>query len=544
MKMLSKFLLGVMSLSLLLPNLNVAAAEVALTVKVLNAPTVMYEDFTFEVATANGSDISSALQGKVLGFSFQKKDGSEGAKVFKMSFEENEFFSVEDLGSKYRVTVDVTAEGDLGFEVDSNNGIPSVNHVSLSFSDTDYVLEFGEYVSTTPLFGGTTTYHIASMVETEFSFVTEPARMEVFPGAEVNAGDEMYVVVYDEDDNVTALPGDYYISLFDTTALTSMGTSIDGFVTESALEGLYYFNAPAKAASYRINMGPLALVARTDSFDFQVVASAVAPFNPQVVIDASDFNYEGVNLGDATIPRDIADLLGDDDAEVVVIGEIEIPDFIFDPEGEPADPVICDDLKESFWAYEIINSLLDSDLYPVQLNGGDVECRAEEAVLRKEFTVWLLEAYYPEDVADIQGFHDDYDYDDSPFSDVDGDSAYDPYIVMAAEKGIVSGNPDGTFKPNKVINRAEVLKILLRSSELFEATAGQMAALDEDFDPVGRFVDEDNDDWYTPYLHFAVEAEIIEGRTEMRNGRMVRVAAMADGVLYGEAAKILYLARQ
>ncbi len=115
---------------------------------------------------------------------------------------------------------------------------------------------------------------------------------------------------------------------------------------------------------------------------------------------------------------------------------------------------------------------------------------------------------------------------------------------MAAEKGIVSGNPDGTFKPNKVINRAEVLKILLRSSELFEATAGQMSALDEDFDPVGRFVDEDNDDWYTPYLHFAVEAEIIEGRTEMRNGRMVRVAAMSDGVLYGEAAKILYLARQ
>lgn len=508
-----------------------SAAQVDLTVKVLDAPTVLYEDFTFEVATVDGADLSSFLdQYDDLAFSFQSSGDEE--VVYDFSVGDYELYSVEDLGSKFRVTIDVTGKDESYLDIDNAGGVPSFEQVSIPFLDGDYLLKFGQVSNEA----------VTPLAQTEFGFVTQPVRMEVYPGAEVNSGDEMYVVVYDDNDNVTALPGHYYISLFNTTDLSAVGTTVDGSITESVLEGLYYFDAPVKAASYRVNLGPLALVPRTDSFDFKVVASAVSPFDPED-FQAEDFDFEGVDMNDPTIPRDIAELFGDDDAEVTVIGEVDLDGFVFDPREEDQQ-LECGDMSQTYWAYEIINSLLAQDLYPVELVGAKVNCRGEEAVLRKEFTVWLLEAYYPEEVADVQEFHENYDYDDSPFVDVKGDDPYDPYIILASELKIVSGNPDGTFKPDRVINRAEVLKILLRSSELFEATAAELRDLDSDYDPVGRFVDEDNDDWYTPYLHYAVEAEIIEGRTEMRNGRMVRVAAMGEGVLFGEAAKILYLARQ
>ena len=65
-----------------------------------------------------------------------------------------------------------------------------------------------------------------------------------------------------------------------------------------------------------------------------------------------------------------------------------------------------------------------------------------------------------------------------------------------------------------------------------------------DAEPSLKFVDsKDKNEWFYRYLHYAVVNNIIEGRQYVIAGKMVRKADMSQGVLFGEAAKILYLAR-
>ena len=62
---------------------------------------------------------------------------------------------------------------------------------------------------------------------------------------------------------------------------------------------------------------------------------------------------------------------------------------------------------------------------------------------------------------------------EKPFKDVDLDKWYAPYISAAKEKGIAGGYEDGTFKPNSTVSRVEALKILLEASKK-EITGGKM----------------------------------------------------------------------
>lgn len=196
----------------------------------------------------------------------------------------------------------------------------------------------------------------------------------------------------------------------------------------------------------------------------------------------------------------------------------------------------CSDVEEAFWGRDILKKLIDKNLYPV-IRGSvaaNVQCRPAEPVTRKEFTAWLLNAYQAQAVADI----DSVDVSEIPFSDVEQDDPYAPYIMVASELGIINGHPDGTFKPDAQINRAEVLKILLRSSNLFEATVEEMKDLNDnhsDSAPKGKFKDaKDSNAWFYPYLHYGVVKSIIQGYSDGN-------ARMGQGVLYAEAAKILYL---
>ena len=50
----------------------------------------------------------------------------------------------------------------------------------------------------------------------------------------------------------------------------------------------------------------------------------------------------------------------------------------------------------------------------------------------------------------------------SPFTDVDADAYYAPYVAWAAENGIVSGFGDGTFKPGESVTREQTAAILYR----------------------------------------------------------------------------------
>ncbi len=51
------------------------------------------------------------------------------------------------------------------------------------------------------------------------------------------------------------------------------------------------------------------------------------------------------------------------------------------------------------------------------------------------------------------------------FNDVDDSKWYEPFVCWAADNGVVSGFPDGSFKPEDPVTRAEVTAIAQRMAE-------------------------------------------------------------------------------
>jgi len=77
-------------------------------------------------------------------------------------------------------------------------------------------------------------------------------------------------------------------------------------------------------------------------------------------------------------------------------------------------------------------------------------------------------------------------------------------ITYLKTHGVIDGYPDGTFKPDQVVNRAEALKIiLLGSGEQVEATI--------DLEP---FRDVPRTEWYATYVAKAKALGIVEGYSD------------------------------
>lgn len=91
------------------------------------------------------------------------------------------------------------------------------------------------------------------------------------------------------------------------------------------------------------------------------------------------------------------------------------------------------------------------------------------------------------------------------FTDVDAKT--DPYaaaIQWAKDSGVSQGYPDGTFQPERVVNRAELLKFVLTLEKV---------TLDTSDTPTG-FYDVPRAAWYGPYARTAREKRIIEGYSD------------------------------
>ncbi len=78
---------------------------------------------------------------------------------------------------------------------------------------------------------------------------------------------------------------------------------------------------------------------------------------------------------------------------------------------------------------------------------------------------------------------------------------YAPYVCYALDKGWVDGYPDGTFKPEKNVNKVEAIKMLV-NSQGYEVS----------FSPFSEriFPDVDNSAWYVPYLKVAFDMGLLE----------------------------------
>lgn len=88
------------------------------------------------------------------------------------------------------------------------------------------------------------------------------------------------------------------------------------------------------------------------------------------------------------------------------------------------------------------------------------------------------------------------------FTDVDEDDKYFEAVAYLADQGIINGYEDGTFKPDKVVNRVEALKFILEGTKT-KISSGTLP-----------FKDTSKKDWYAKYLYTSFKKKIVEGYTD------------------------------
>ncbi|MBD3360732.1 peptidoglycan DD-metalloendopeptidase family protein [Candidatus Peregrinibacteria bacterium] len=111
---------------------------------------------------------------------------------------------------------------------------------------------------------------------------------------------------------------------------------------------------------------------------------------------------------------------------------------------------------------------------------------------------------------------------DLPFRDVSAKEWYGRYLYTAYKNGIVDGYPDGTFRPSNTVNRAEFYKILFNGMEV-------------DVNPnveKDPFEDVDKDLWYASFIAYAKELGIIDPN--------IKKLHPEEGMSRGEVAYAMY----
>lgn len=88
----------------------------------------------------------------------------------------------------------------------------------------------------------------------------------------------------------------------------------------------------------------------------------------------------------------------------------------------------------------------------------------------------------------------------SALADVPEDAWFAKYVVTAEKEGMINGYPDKTFKPVNTINRAEFFKVLLEADN---------AAMDEVIENE-PFSDVQASDWFAKYALYAKENELLD----------------------------------
>jgi len=109
-------------------------------------------------------------------------------------------------------------------------------------------------------------------------------------------------------------------------------------------------------------------------------------------------------------------------------------------------------------------------------------------------------------------------YTDTPFAERDRAA-----INVLTNLGVIGGNPDGSFRPQRRLNRAEFVKVALLS----HPSASSFV-----WGPITCFPDTLHQDWFSPYICAAKENGIVEGYGD-------GFFRPAQPVTYAEAIKIL-----
>lgn len=171
------------------------------------------------------------------------------------------------------------------------------------------------------------------------------------------------------------------------------------------------------------------------------------------------------------------------------------------------------DVNETHLHYQAIEFLKNEGI----INGyADGSFKPEQVVNRAEALKIILNAKGIETPEIVQ----------SSFSDVNSTDWFAKYVEAAKNKGIVGGNPDGTFAPDRTVNKVEFLKMLLLAYEVkFINYQTPEKPLYSDTP--------DSSQWYIPYLDFAKNVNLIQPNAA---GQI----EPAKGLSRGEVAEITY----
>ena len=135
-------------------------------------------------------------------------------------------------------------------------------------------------------------------------------------------------------------------------------------------------------------------------------------------------------------------------------GDVSIEEPI---EGEN-NPVIFTDISNSHWAYEAVSALAANFILNGYLDG---TFRPDANITRGEFAKIIISATDTLDTTAV-----------SSFTDVPEDKWYYAYVSSALKNGYITGYPDGTFRPEANITRADICTIVYRCLDTGNVMSG------------------------------------------------------------------------
>lgn len=111
-----------------------------------------------------------------------------------------------------------------------------------------------------------------------------------------------------------------------------------------------------------------------------------------------------------------------------------------------------------------------------------------------------------------------------PFPDVSTTEWFAVYVEEAKTRNLIKGYADGKYRPNQEVNKAEFIKIAMLAQSFYEATTDYSPALNQ-------FSDLDDNEWYMPYVSFAVAKSFLDNTQKL---------SPTKGMTRGEAAMMIY----
>ena len=205
-----------------------------------------------------------------------------------------------------------------------------------------------------------------------------------------------------------------------------------------------------------------------------------------------------------------------------------IPDFV------PSNGnVSFTDVKKSAWYYDHVKNAYSMGL----MEGTTATTFAPNATLTRAMLVTMIgrfeERLYGELTVSTEGV----------FSDVKAGKWYSDYVAWAAEKGVIEGYPDGTFRPNAPFTREEAVTILGR---YHNKNAPGMLMSDAMLRPYYPHTDTaEISDWAEKWVHLGMSMRAVHfvmrdsfGKPETAPEYYFRPG---DTITRAEAAKVAYI---